>query len=132
MDHIHITSLRYEVLDDERLQVSKEHLQKRLDKSLKVSSMKVIDEIYDPNKKVELEPARTVIKIEEIQQIMFGGFSSRFWVMRVHFNYQEDNMIMKMPFKSWNCLTLAMKDRDIDLVICDENVQNLLVKYLLC
>jgi hypothetical protein len=68
-----------------------------------------------------------VIDLSEINQIMFGGFSSRFWVMRVHFNYQEDHMIDKMPFKSWQCITLALKSRDVDLVIADEHEQNMLV-----
>lgn len=36
-----------------------------------------------------------------------------------------------MPFKSWECVTLTFKDRDVDLVIPNEKDQNLFVKFIL-
>lgn len=51
--------------------------------------------------------------------------------MRIHFNFQDEDIIDKLPFKSWQCITLSLKNRDVDIVIPCEKDQNLLVKFLL-
>ena len=35
------------------------------------------------------------------------------------------------PFYSWECLTISLKNRDVDLVIKNQEEMNRLVKYLL-
>jgi hypothetical protein len=37
----------------------------------------------------------------------------------------------KYPFYSWQCLTISLKGRDIDLVIHDDEEMDKLLKYLL-
>lgn len=60
-------------------------------------------------------------KIEEIQSFIYGGFSSRFWMLRKHINCMTTNEFKNnAPFKSWNCITLRLGRRDVDLVIDDE------------
>ena len=67
-------------------------------------------------------------KIEEIQGITFGPISSRFWIYRKHINSVKN---LEMPFYSWQCLTLNLKERSVDLVIPNDQDFDRLVKYLL-
>lgn len=39
--------------------------------------------------------------------------------------------LKKVPFYSWECLTLQLGNRDVDLVIRDEKQMNRLLKYLI-
>jgi len=59
-------------------------------------------------------------KISEIDAFIVGGFSSRFWVVRKHINSLNREDLKKVPFYSWNCITLKMGRRDVDLVIKNE------------
>jgi len=68
--------------------------------------------------------------ISEINGIIFGGQSSRFWMLRKHIISMKRNQIDRMPFFSWNCITLQLKTRDVDLVIRNESDMNRLLKFL--
>ena len=70
-------------------------------------------------------------KIKNIQSILFGGQSSRFWMMRKHFNSMNRTQLDNLPFYSWECITLKLHNRDIDLVIRDEKHMQMLLKYLI-
>lgn len=64
---------------------------------------------------------------------MFGGISSRFWMLRKHFcalNLAEHRKGNKIPFFSWDCLTLILKHRDVDLVIKNEKNMDRFLKFL--
>ena len=58
--------------------------------------------------------------VEDIQNIIFGPTTSRFWIFRKHMNsfspvkFQDEKAI---PFLSWQWITLQLKHRDVDLVI---------------
>ena len=72
-------------------------------------------------------------KISDIEQISFGGFSSRFWALRKHINSMSQ-MILKpdsMPFFAWQAISIKLKDKEIDISIKNERTQNNFVKYLL-
>ena len=58
--------------------------------------------------------------ISDITNIIFGGLSSRFWILRKHFNSMNLMELRNMPFYSWQCITLNMNHRDVHLVILDE------------
>jgi hypothetical protein len=60
--------------------------------------------------------------LQDITGIVYGGFSSRFWMLRKHVNSIDMKTIKDsdMPFFSWQCLTLNMKHRDVDVVIQNE------------
>ena len=45
-------------------------------------------------------------KLSEIKNIIYGGQSSRFWMLRKHINSVSRKKIETIPFKSWNCITL--------------------------
>jgi hypothetical protein len=69
--------------------------------------------------------------IEDILSMTFGGFSARFWMLRKHINSLEDSEIHQMPFYSWNCLTLGLQGREIDLVIRNEQEMQYIIKFLI-
>lgn len=59
-------------------------------------------------------------RIDQIKGIIFGGLSSRFWIYRKHINSQAKDL-ENLLFYSWQCLTLQLPHRDVDLVIPDES-----------
>ena len=85
-----------------------------------------------PDKKFDLKKSSASCKISEIQQIIYGGTSSRFWMLRKHLNTlsQKDYVNNKVPFFSWQCITLQLPRRQIDLVIQNENMMTAFIKLL--
>lgn len=51
-------------------------------------------------------------------------------MFRKHINSLENEDLNKVPFYSWNCLTLNLKNRDIDLVIRDDKDMDKILKFL--
>ena len=86
---------------------------------LEVSAVTELDEELDDVKFKDVKSSSSC-KIRDIQSIMFGGLSSRFWMLRKHINLMEPEELKKLPFYSWNCLTLCLPYKDVDLVIKDE------------
>ena len=68
--------------------------------------------------------------IKDITGIIYGGQSSRFWMMRKYINSQPKSQHNKLPFYSWDCITIQQNYRDIDLVIEDEKQMKMLIKFL--
>jgi len=58
--------------------------------------------------------------VSDITGFVYGGLSSRFWMLRKYINSLTNKELNDMPFYSWNCITINHKDRDIDLVIRNE------------
>ena len=80
------------------------------------------------NRKYYLKQSTTTCGLDEIQSIIYGGFSSRFWIYRKHMNTLENN---KIPFYAWECVTLFLeRDRQIDLVIKNETRMTQFLKLL--
>jgi hypothetical protein len=90
---------------------------------------KEVDRIKDL---YQFTQSSTSCAISDIQGIIYGGFSSRFWIFRKHLSCLDYSIIMKdtkkrkfrggkteLPFYSWQCITLKLSDRDVDLVIKD-------------
>lgn len=69
--------------------------------------------------------------LSEIDSFLFGGCSSRFWMLRKHINSQTRTELDKVPFYSWNCITLKLGRRDVDLVIKDDKQMQLFLKFLI-
>lgn len=70
-------------------------------------------------------------RIDQIKNFIYGGTSSRFWMLRKHINSLPRNKLKDLPFFSWNCITLQMQHRDLDLVIRDEKMMQTLLKFLI-
>ena len=70
-------------------------------------------------------------RFDEIESFVFGGFSSRFWALRKHINCLKDEQLDCLPFLSWECISIKMGHREVDLVIKDQDQMNRLLKYLI-
>lgn len=78
--------------------------------------------------------------LEDIQAIMYGGTSSRFWIYRKHmisldydvmkFDNQRPGVKTSFPFFAWQCLTLEFETRTVDLVIKDDRQMDILIRFL--
>ena len=72
-------------------------------------------------------------KVQDIQNIIFGPAQSRFWLYRKHMNtisplrYQTS----EQAFYSWECLTLQLQNRDINLVFKNQNNMDKFLKFLI-
>ena len=51
-------------------------------------------------------------------------------MLRKHINMLDDKQLEEVPFFAWNCLTICLKTRDIDLVIKDESDMDKVLKFL--
>jgi hypothetical protein len=57
--------------------------------------------------------------------------TSSFWKFRVHTNLVKRDKLHLLPFHSWNCITLQINDKTLNLVIKDEKKMALLLKFLI-
>jgi hypothetical protein len=88
----------------------------------------------DGNTKDQISTAS--FSLNDITGIVFGPTSTRFWMYRKHINSIELKNLVKeknyeMPFFSWECLSLQMKHRDVDLVIKNEKSMDKLLSFLI-
>ena len=44
--------------------------------------------------------------LSDINGIIYGGLSSRFWMLRKHINSLNNQQLKNVPFYSWDCITL--------------------------
>ena len=52
-------------------------------------------------------------------------------MLRKHINSLNDEQFKALPFYSWQCITLQLKHRDVDLVIRDQRDMERLLKVLI-
>ena len=66
-----------------------------------------------------LSKSSSSCKIDDIIGIVFGGTSTRFWMLRKHMNTitPQEYKVMDVPFYAWQCITLQLRHRMVDLVI---------------
>lgn len=69
-------------------------------------------------------------KISEVKGIIYGGCSSRFWMLRKHINSLPKKEHKNLPFHAWECLTIQLVHRNVDLVIRSEKEMSMLLKIL--
>lgn len=60
--------------------------------------------------------------LDDIQVILYGGLSSRFWMFRKNIILTNQKKLVddRLPFYSWQCITLQLPSREVDLVIPDD------------
>lgn len=106
----------------------------RLDNEEDVSSSE--DELDNPNYKRDYahRKSNASCNIDEIQSIIFGGFSSRFWLFRKYMNTIDPKKLLDdefVPFYSWECLTIQLVHRDIDLIIRKQSQMFMFLSFIL-
>ena len=71
---------------------------------------------------IRLKSSTASFYLDKVQSFVYGGVSSRFWMLRKHINTKVKNNLFeeKVPFYAWECITILLDNRDIDLVIPNE------------
>lgn len=77
------------------------------------------------------DPSNATCKVSDIESFVFGGFSSRFWLLRKHIISMPRKDIKNLPFFCWQCITLSTKERDINLVIKNQKDMRYLLEFLI-
>lgn len=82
---------------------------------------------WDERMQFTRDPSSASCSVQDITSFIYGGASSRFWLMRKHINSLQVNKLKDLPFYSWECISLITKSREINLVIKNEkDMQNFL------
>jgi len=70
-------------------------------------------------KEYTLKVSASSFSFKKVKGIIFGGISSRFWMYKKHINLMSlrDHKLELAPFYAWQCVTIELDDREIDLVI---------------
>ena len=79
----------------------------------------------------EEKKSKVSLRLAEIKGFTYGGVNSRFWKMRKYINNLDRGELEKIPFYSWECLTIETIHRSIDFVIRDQLQMNMLLKFLI-
>lgn len=69
--------------------------------------------------------------ISDVLNVVYGGFSSRFWMLRKHICSMSKDDVVFAPFYSWNCFTIDVGYRQINLVIRGEKNISRFLKFLI-
>jgi hypothetical protein len=70
-------------------------------------------------------------KLSDVVSFTVGGQTSRFWLLRKRIISLPKKDHGLIPFYSWNCITIYLWNREVDLVIKNENDLKMLIKYLI-
>ena len=79
------------------------------------------------------EKSSASCRVLNIRGFMYGPFSARFWMLRKHINSISWEKFVRgeVPFYAWQCITIKMENRDVDLVIPKEKDMDILLKFLI-
>ena len=92
----------------------------------------LLDEQVNELQDFKLETSTSSCHMDDVTAFVLGGSTSRWWMMRKHINLMtKKEMNEKMPFYSWQCLTLEMPKNDVYLVIKSEERMVQLLKLLI-
>ena len=72
-------------------------------------------------------------KVKDIEGFIYGPFGSRFWMMRKHINSLDTTKgkKVKLPFYAWQCLTIQLKHRNVDLVVEEDRHMKIILQFLI-
>ena len=116
--------------DPEYFQQQKiEEYKKMHDKLCQKSNKRVDLEINNPYLNNKTSSASTCVS--DITGFIFGGINSRFWMLRKHFNSLNLDALKMIPFHCWNCLSIQLNHREVDIVITDTEQMDMLLKFLI-
>lgn len=112
------------ILKDDKVNID---IDEQLEKGMKKEE---INEILDDNDSDDdgiddefdyvCTKSKSSCKVSQIKSFLFGGISSRFWMLRKHINSMPIEELHNLPFYSWECITLQTEKRSVDLVIQDK------------
>lgn len=86
---------------------------------------------WDERMSMRRELSKCSFKVADIKSFTYGGFSSRFWILRKHINSLDVLYLKDLPFYCWECITIHTSDRELNLVIKDQEEMQALVEFLI-
>ena len=79
--------------------------------------------------------------LDDIEGIVMGGSTSRFWIYRKHMcslevvdlrmDSQNEDQPTNFPFFAWQCISLVTSTRTIDLVIKNDKQMDTFIRFLI-
>ena len=103
---------------------------KKGDKRPEIEILTEMEEEMEKGEQYKLDKSAGSCKVNNILGIIYGGISSRFWLLRKHINSLDWKQLKDLPFHSWDCITLQLSHRDVDLVITNEQHMSTFIKFL--
>ena len=81
----------------------------------------------------ELKVSSSSCYLDEIENFVYGPFTSRFWMLRKHILCMDKNQLIDdPPFFAWDCITLNLRNKwDLYLIIRSEHAMSMLLKLLI-
>ena len=80
-----------------------------------------------------LKQSSSSFNLEDIENFLYGPFTSRFWMLRKHILQLDQIEFQKDPaFYGWNCITLQIKNKwDVNLIFNSEHSLQQFIKLLI-
>ena len=74
-----------------------------------------------------------VIFASDIESFIYGGFSSRFWILRKEINDSNTSKFVDETKLCWNMISVKLKDNGLylDLIIKNQKHMNIFLQFLL-
>tara|TARA_B110000285_G_scaffold228019_1_gene290308 strand:- start:2024 stop:2425 length:402 start_codon:yes stop_codon:yes gene_type:complete len=94
--------------------------QKHEDDTFESDARDIFKSVYKQGHDLKFDHSSASCDTKSIEMITFGGFSSRLWVMRMHFNSLPIKHLESLPFYAWQCVTLKLPHREVDIAFKDE------------
>ena len=69
--------------------------------------------------------------IKDIKGFVYGGFNSRFWMVRKYSILKNRKELHKLPFYNWECISIELNHRSIDIVIQNQELMDKFIKFLI-
>lgn len=106
-------------------------LKKSIDENNGIVNEDMLQQEVHNLRRLQLKRSLYSCNINEIQGFIVGGISSRFWLLRKHINMMTPKEIEKIPFYSWECITIMLENQELHLVIKHEKMMDMFIKFLI-
>ena len=92
-----------------------------------------MDENFVEGRDYVYKKSNSSFALDDIEGLIYGGISSRFWMLRKQMITMNAKKVKngQGAFYSWQCLTIQLKNRDIDLVIPNQKDMDDLLEVIL-
>ena len=85
-------------------------------------------------KDYRLQVSSSSCYLDEIENFVYGPFTSRFWMLRKHMLLLDHSKCCTsdQPFYAWDCITISIRDKwDLHLLIKNEKIMSMFIKLLI-
>lgn len=86
---------------------------------------------WDDRMHFSQDRSKASVPIKDIKSFIFGGFSSRFWLLRKHIISMDRKQLLDLPFFCWECITIVTDYLQFNLIINDQFEMTKLIEFLI-